>query len=756
MKKTLILSAFLAAFAFAGCNKAEKVAPAAAETRTVSFQAVSQDTKAAFTSPEGNQYPVLWTKNDTQVAVVQNYDDATNVDVTAVSEDKKTASFEAELKTGAEENELIAVIPASSVKSVNSTNKTLNIEIPAAQTSSLTSPDEDAMVLYAKESLDGTIPASVNLTFKHFSAYLHLTFSNYADALAAAGASVQAVSITSAKEIAGRAFFYPETGKVSDNAMFKTVTVNTATLENVWAGLVPVDFSGETLTLVVNTDKGTMTRNITFPDGRNLTSGKVANIPVDMSGISLIEPVVYKLVTSENQLHVGDKVIVAAANYNVAISTTQNNNNRGLAGITKGDGVILDPSDAVEVFELEDGIKPGEFALKATSAKNPGYLYAAYEDANTGNYMRTKDALDKYGSWSISIADKQNGVDDTDKDDYTKYVATIQAESSARGLMLYNQASSLFSSYSTTSSLLKSKVSYLHIYRLDKAADTTPRFKATMPDADGENQVATSAAAKDNIEVYVFGNSAWTASVTGGATLSETSGTGNTILTLSVPENTSTTDTPSYTVTVSTTAEVATKSYSFTVNQSAAPSGDGPKVGDVLWKEWWTGGVASQTPAAYYASADKSTTVYDNAAITYTSTGSGTKLYADGLVFYQNNPAEKDAEKTMNLLISKGGTNYLQAAGIPCSGIKTATLTYRSNYAIKSHHQVNTTAQSENLSLSATSTGKLNDSTKNTYTISCEISIPQGTETLTVKITNTSSNDNVRVDGIELVVTEVW
>lgn len=753
MKKTLILSAFLAAFAFAGCNKAEKVAPAAAETRTVFFQAVSQDTKAAFTSPVGNQYPVLWTENDTQVAVVQNYDDATNVDVT-VSGDKKTASFEAELKTGAEENKLIAVIPASSVRSVSSTNKTLNIEIPAAQTSSLTSPDEDAMVLYAKESLDGTIPASVNLTFQHFSAYLHLTFSNYADALTAAGASVQAVSITSAKEIAGRAFFYPETGSTSPNAMFKTVTVSTSTLEDVWAGLVPVDFSGETLTLVVNTDKGTMTRNITFPDGRNLTSGKVANIPVDMSGISLIEPVVYKLVTSENQLHVGDKVIVAAANYDVAISTTQNSNNRATAGITKSDGVILDPAAAVEVITLEDGVKPGEYALKAGA----GYLYAA-SLTGSGNYLRTAAADDitpelaKYGSWNISIFDTVQHDNNSEKTE-TQNAAKVIAKAASQGLLRYNGANNnnLFSAYQDN----HGSTYLIHLYRLDKPADETPRFKASMPDADGENQVATSAAAKDNIEVYVFGNSAWTASVTGGATLSETVGTGNTILTLSVPENTSTTDTKSYTVTVSTTAEVATKSYSFTVNQSAAPSGDGPKVGDVLWEEWWTGGVASQTPAEYYASADKSTTVYDNAVITYTSTGSGTKLYADGLVFYQSNPAEKDAEKTMNLLISKGGSNYLQAAGIPCSGIKTATLTYRSNYAIKSHHQVNTTAQSENLSLSATSTGKLNDSTKNTYTISCEISIPQGTETLTVKITNTSSNDNVRVDGIELVVTEVW
>lgn len=563
MKKTLILSAFLAAFAFAGCNKAEKAAPAAVHTRTVSFQAVSQDTKAAFTSPNGNEYPVLWTENDTQVAVVQNYDDATNADVT-VSGDKKTASFEAELKTGAEENKLIAVIPASSVRSVSSTNKTLNIEIPAAQTSSLTSPDEDAMVLYAKESLGGTIPASVNLTFQHFSAYLHLSFSNYADALTAAGASVQAVSITSAKEIAGRAFFYPETGTVSANAMFKTVTVSTATLEDVWAGLVPVDFSGETLTLVVNTDKGTMTRNITFPDGRNLTSGKVANIPVDMSGISLIEPVVYKLVTSENQLHVGDKVIVAAANYDVAISTTQNKNNRATAGITKGDGVILDPAANVEVITLEDGVKPGEYALKAGA----GYLYAASLKEGTENLLRTAAAdaitpeLAKYGSWNISIFDTVQKDNNSEKTE-TQNAAKVIAKAASQGLLRYNGANNLFSAYQDN----HGSTYLIHLYRLDKPADDTPRFKATMPDADSDNKVTASSAGGE-LEVYVFGNTAWTASVTEGATLSATSGTGNAILTLSVPENTSTTDTKSYTVTVSTTASVTPASYVFTITQS--------------------------------------------------------------------------------------------------------------------------------------------------------------------------------------------
>lgn len=568
MKKTLLFTALAAVLALVSCNKEENQALPKV-TKTVHFTAAAPETKALFSTPNGNTYPVLWTENDTKVDLLVNYDNNNKLTPELVrSDDNKTATFSADVEAEGDAYTFVAVSPANSVISANNTDKRFGISVPTGQASTAGSPDSKAIMLYAKSDDYKSFQSNVSMDFHHITGYFHLVFTDYAAALD--GATVSSVTINADKVLAGRIFFFPGDGHMEENGTSGsgTVTATTSSLDNVWMGVAPVDLSNEAMTIVVNTDKGTITKSIQFGANAVLSSGKIAKLQISLAGSTLVAPVQYNLVTDKSQLHIGDKIIIVAANSNVAISSTQNDNNRGQASITKGEGVILDPSDAVEVFELEDGIKPGEFALKATSAEKPGYLYAAYEDANTGNYMRTKDALDKYGSWSISIADKQNGVDDTDKDDYTKYVATIQAESSARGLMLYNQASSLFSSYSTTSSLLKSKVSYLHIYRLDKAADTTPRFKATMPDADGENQVTISASAKDNIEVYVFGNSSWTASVTSGATLSETAGTGNTILTLSVPENTSTTDTQDYTITVSTTASVTPASYVFTITQS--------------------------------------------------------------------------------------------------------------------------------------------------------------------------------------------
>lgn len=770
MRKNVIIPAFAAALALVSCVKTNEL-PAPVETRTVSFHAVSPDTKAVFTAPEGNQYPVLWTANDTKVYVVQNYKKVADGADLTISADNKTATFEAELAKGAEENGVIAVVPAGAVKSVNSTNKTLNIEIPAAQTSSSKSPDEAAMILYAKESLGGTIPSDVDLTFQHFSAYFHLSFSNYEDALSAAGATVQAVSITSEKEIAGRAFF-SEDGTISPNAMFKTVTVSTTSLSDVWVGLTPVDLSGETLTLVVNTDKGTMTKKITFPAGRNLTSGKVANIPVDMTGISIVAPVVYKLVTSVSQLHVGDKIIVAAANYDVALSTTQNENNRAAAGVSKGEGVIRDPSAAVEKITLEDGVKPGEYAMKASA----GYLYAASLATGDKNYLRTAapaavtPELARFGSWDISIFDTVQKDNNSEKTE-TSNAAKVIVKDASRGLLRYNGSGSnnLFSAYEGNHA-----TTYLiHLYRLDVPADETARFKVTMPDANDAGAVSVPAAGKE-LEVYIFGNTPWTASVTGGATLSSASGNGNAILTLTVPENTSTTDTPSYTVTVKTTATVAKDTYTFTVNQVAAPSGGAPKVGDVLWAENWVGAKKNDTPAAYQGSATASTTVYGGTSVTYSSyDNTSTKMYTDGLVFLVNNKGTQSpstylsSDEINNLLVQKEG-GWFKVTGIPCSGVKKALLTYKSNTSLEDPNthvgrDITVTSDDEKITLSPlNATSKTNEYTYNSttqkktyYEITCEITFGDGFTGDSFNLTfNNGYSANIRLTQFEVKVTE--
>ena len=177
------------------------------------------------------------------------------------------------------------------------------------------------------------------------------------------------------------------------------------------------------------------------------------------------------------------------------------------------------------------------------------------------------------------------------------------------------------------------------------------------------------------------------------------------------------------------------------------------EVGTALWTEWWQGGAANQAPSAYSASGTRTTKTFGNASVTYTEGGS-TSLKADGLVYYNTVDNIANEDYRYNLLIAKSG-GYLEASGIPCKGVKTAQLTYRSNYQLASHQVTSSTSGVTIGELSATSVPKLDLDSKNTYTITCTVTIAEGVENLNLRITDISSTANIRVDGIELVVTEV-
>ena len=92
-----------------------------------------------------------------------------------------------------------------------------------------------------------------------------------------------------------------------------------------------------------------------------------------------------------------------------------------------------------------------------------------------------------------------------------------------------------------------------------------PSFNATLTSSDNVP------AAGGTKTINITGNVAWTASATNGATVSPASGNGEGAVTVTIPTNTDQTA-ASYDVTVSTTADVEQKTYTFTVNQDAASS----------------------------------------------------------------------------------------------------------------------------------------------------------------------------------------
>ena len=109
------------------------------------------------------------------------------------------------------------------------------------------------------------------------------------------------------------------------------------------------------------------------------------------------KPVTATLVTDVADLAAGDKVVVVAKDYDYALGTTQNGNNRAAVAVTKdGDTVTFD--DTVQVLTLEAGLTDGTLALSTGS----GYLYAA---SSSKNYLRTEATLTANSSWKIEIKD---------------------------------------------------------------------------------------------------------------------------------------------------------------------------------------------------------------------------------------------------------------------------------------------------------------------------------------------------------------
>lgn len=138
---------------------------------------------------------------------------------------------------------------------------------------------------------------------------------------------------------------------------------------------------------------------------------------------------IWSLVTDASTLAVGDKIVIAAKEYDFALSTTQKDNNRGQAEISKSENTITFGSD-VQILTLEAGTTSGTFAFYTGS----GYLYAA---SSGSNYLKTETSLSANSSWAITIADG---------------VATVVAQgSNTRNTMQYNQSSSLFACYGSAS-----------------------------------------------------------------------------------------------------------------------------------------------------------------------------------------------------------------------------------------------------------------------------------------------------------------
>ena len=148
-----------------------------------------------------------------------------------------------------------------------------------------------------------------------------------------------------------------------------------------------------------------------------------------------------ELVTDVSELTEMTEIIIVAADYDFALSTTQNGNNRGQAAVTK-DGNTVTYGEDTQIITIENGAVDGTYALFV----GEGYLHAASSDTN---WLRTEATLSGNSSWTITI--DENGI------------ATLKANGEfTRNWLRYNSGNKIFACYGSGQKDVK-------IYKLVKA-----------------------------------------------------------------------------------------------------------------------------------------------------------------------------------------------------------------------------------------------------------------------------------------------
>ena len=314
-----------------------------------------------------------------------------------------------------------------------------------------------------------------HLTFSHVSSLVEFEVTNkLAEAI-----TVTEIQFTAGEDIVGsyyinfadsKAYKFTSSGAsyVSSTALL-TVTNGTEIAAGAsakfYAAIKPFTAKADDdLTIKVSassaTGYGAHEKDITLEKDVVFSAGKIKTVKVDYTTAieAPSENAVWTLVTDVAKLAVDDQVIIAAKDYNVAISTTQNSNNRGQANITKNGTILETPGSTVQILTLKAGTESGTWAFYADGSTK-GYLYAA---SSSSNYLKTQTTNNANGSWEITIA--EDGT-----------ASVVAKGTNTRNVMQYNQSSSLFACYGSASQKA------IVIYKLTTVGgDDTPSVPAPV------------------------------------------------------------------------------------------------------------------------------------------------------------------------------------------------------------------------------------------------------------------------------------
>ena len=433
MKKIfqIAVTALMALAALSGCRNAEQEVPEASSVKTVRFHAGAAPTRTAFAEAVDGVYQTLWTENDSDILLSLNYGKAETSAVTP-SADGTTASFEASFDASATSAPytFYAVSPASAARAISPSRSAWSVYIAAFQHPSALSVDEDAQLLVAKSAASATLPGEVDLHFSHLTAYGRIALKN----LELGDATVSKVDLIFSTPVVGE-WYWGEDGTLTANGDSHTITLDTDASGDLWFACAPVDVSGQTLKLVVFTDQGNLTREITFPEGRKFNSGKVARFSVDMAGIEIQGGDTFVLVTDASELQVGDEVLVVSKDGTYALGAQQSSYRKEVSVNATG-GVIADPGEAT-VLTLELGSAIGTWSFRTGNA----YLAST----SSGNNLTEVASKNANASWKVTVSSS---------------ATLIQAQAGGSKLMKHNPSAHRFSCYKNSSTNVENVVLY--------------------------------------------------------------------------------------------------------------------------------------------------------------------------------------------------------------------------------------------------------------------------------------------------------
>lgn len=394
------------------CTK-ENVRPSES-TQTITFTALTPDTKTHFGAKDGKFYPTLWTGNE-QVAVSYNGVAKTTA---SVSGSGKSASINAEITVDgtAAEHKFTLASPAAAITSLDKGGD-VYFTIPSVQTPGEGTCDEAAQIIYATASCAAeALNSNISLTFKHLTAY-----GNISVVLPEGAGKVKQIELlTSATGLTGKyGYIYSE---IAPKAEESKLTILTDKTTGIFFACAPADLTGKKLVVTVTTDKGVYEKDIDLTGKTlNFVAGKVSKFTVKDFKVKALVTESWNLVTDASTLKVGDELVIASNEKGVvAGNITKDYLSEVTSTFSEDMSTITKLDDNAVIFTL--GGKADAWTLSNSEGKLLGCT-AAKKVAWTNGTT----------TWKISIG--------------TNSDATIQSTNTDYGRFLYNVNNSRFTTY---------------------------------------------------------------------------------------------------------------------------------------------------------------------------------------------------------------------------------------------------------------------------------------------------------------------